>query len=77
MTRIEQLINGIKRPTTHYADQDFYDVDIEEIMKRYAIEYADECLRIAANNARTIIKNWDTPVVNKDSILYIKFPEHT
>lgn len=29
---IEELVEGIKRPTTHYADQDFYDVDIEELL---------------------------------------------
>lgn len=30
---IEELVEGIRRPTTHYADQDFYDVDIKSLLK--------------------------------------------
>lgn len=29
---IEELVEGIRRTTTHYADQDFYDIDIEELL---------------------------------------------
>lgn len=39
---IEELVQSIKQPTTHYADQDFIDTDIERIIKEYADWYAKQ-----------------------------------
>lgn len=47
--RIEELVESIKRKTTHYADQDFYDIDIERILKEFAIEMCEKQKLICAS----------------------------
>jgi len=49
--RIEELVESIKRQTDHFADQDFYDVDIERILKEFAIEMCEKQREICAENA--------------------------
>ena len=41
-TTIEELVDSIRRPTTHYADQDFYDTDIEQLLKLVRIKTLEE-----------------------------------
>lgn len=76
MNRLLKLIESIKRPMGDYGDQDFYDVDIESIMIKYAEEYAHKCLSVAAQNAFARMHN-DSPIVEKTSITQIRLPEHT
>jgi len=50
-------------------------IRLEDCMREYAEWYAKECLKIVAENAKTV-RCPDYDKVNKDSILNIKLPEH-
>lgn len=73
--RIEELVASIKRETDHYADQDFYDTDIEELLRKFAIEMCKKQKQICLNNATARIEDYDDAVVNVYSILNSPLPE--
>lgn len=54
MNRIEELVESIRRKSTHYADQDFYDTDIEDLLLKFAKEMCDKQKQICADNSRLI-----------------------
>lgn len=87
--KIEELINDIKYTTFdgHSNTWEVCDPDkVREIMILYAEYYAKKCLGIAAENATTecvVPEDEFCPdftnayeIVDKDSILNIKLPEH-
>jgi len=80
--RIEELVASIKRETTHYADQDFYDVDIEELLERFAIEMCEKqkaiCLKqVVVGKKGAFGTYWHSAdvVVDDTSILNSPLPE--
>lgn len=89
MTMLDIILEQNRLQTSHYADQDFSDyghISVASAMKEYATWYAKECLKIAADKATTTLyipvedgchdyKNM-CDIVDKDSILNIKLPDH-
>lgn len=87
MTKLEEILEKNRLKTDHYADQEFEAygiISIESAMKEYAERFAKECLEIAANEA-DVMEEWfynraddedHRWVINKDSILNIKLPDH-
>lgn len=80
--RIEELVASIKRQTDHYADQDFYDVDIEELLRKFAIEMCEKqkaiCLKqVIVGKKGAIGTYWYNAdvVVDNNSILNSPLPE--
>lgn len=61
----EELVEAIRRPTTHYADQDFYDIDIEELLKLVRVKTLEECANADPGNYINSESIHDLP---KDSI---------
>jgi len=82
MDEIEKLVDSIRRPTSHHGDQDFYDVDIENLLKKFAIEMCERQREICAEQvivgkkgAFGIYWHDSDVVVDKDSILNSPLPE--
>lgn len=87
MTKLEEILEKNRLKTDHYADQEFSDYglfSVEAAMKEYSEWYAKKCLEIAAEEA-DVMEEWfynrvddedHRWVINKDSILNIKLPEH-
>ncbi len=80
--RIEELVASIKRQTDHYADQDFYDTDIEELLKKFAVEMCEKqkkiCLEeVVVGKKGAIGTYWYSAdvVVDDTSILNSPLPE--
>lgn len=62
-----------------YSQVQFSYEEVESMMKEYAEWYAKKCLEIAAEKAKSITdidKYIYGSIVDKDSILNIKLPEH-
>lgn len=86
MSKLEDIINSYRVVTPHWADQEWSEGDIWLIAKEYAEYYAKKCLQIAAEEAQTkciphrefggadFCDSYE--VVDKDTILNIKLPEH-
>lgn len=47
----EELVEEIRRPTTHYADQDFYDTDIEALLELVRKKTLEECANFSLTNS--------------------------
>lgn len=77
MNRIIELIESIRKNTEHYADQDFYDVDIERIMKQFAIEMCRKQKQICSVNTECITKgiSFNGEQAIDESVLNCSLPE--
>lgn len=80
MTKIEELLETIERYQHTPEPIDTYGYfDIVKIMKEYAEWYAQKCLEIAAEHAQSITDIDEYiygSIVDKNTILNIKFPDH-
>lgn len=79
MSKILEMIERIRQNPQGWDTIEFFEHDIETIMKEYAEFYAKECLQIAAENAESITdidKYIYGSVVDKSSILNIDLPKH-
>lgn len=78
MNKIEELVESIRRKSTHYADQDFYDIDIEDLLLKFAREMCDKQRQICADNVELEEDEEDEGCevwIDKLSILNSPYPE--
>lgn len=61
MTKIEEILEKYKSKTDHYADQDWYDENVEKAMIEYGEWYGKKCLETAAENAKLSVGTWVHP----------------
>ena len=75
MTKIEEILEKYKSKTDHYADQDWYDENVEKAMIEYGEWYGKKCLEIAVDAAKIQI-NTGTKIYYLREFDSKEFPEH-
>jgi len=77
MSKIKELLDKYRIDTDHYADQQWYDEDVEKALIEYAIWYTEKCIE-ELDGGRCIIEFNKLTHISSDNSLkrIIQLPPH-